>query len=161
MAKMHAAGVLYERSAMKNVVFNIPNPYPANRYVFVYGTLRRGDANDISKLKPAPRYIGDTQISGKMYHLGGYPGITLDANSDSTNIIIGEVYQITEPLERILDGIESEYPAQSDEYYKRDITVVLDGSANNLTFDCIVYEINSAYIQGKKLIASGDWVKHK
>jgi gamma-glutamylcyclotransferase (GGCT)/AIG2-like uncharacterized protein YtfP len=154
---MHAAGVLYARSAMNNIVFNIPNPYPANRYVFVYGTLRRGDTNDITKLKPAPRYVGDTQINGKMYHLGGYPGITLDTNLDSTNIIVGEVYEITEPLERVLDGIESEYPAQADEYYKRDIKIVVNG----VTLDCIVYEINGAYIQDKKLIASGDWVKGK
>jgi gamma-glutamylcyclotransferase (GGCT)/AIG2-like uncharacterized protein YtfP len=139
------------------MTFNIPNPYPHIRHVFVYGTLRRGDANDITKLKPTPRYVGDTQVSGKMYHLGGYPGITLDTNLEGANIIIGEVYEITEPLERILDGIESEYPAQADEYYKRDIKIVVNG----VTLDCIVYEINGAYIQDKKLIASGDWVKGK
>jgi gamma-glutamylcyclotransferase (GGCT)/AIG2-like uncharacterized protein YtfP len=134
-------------------MFIIPNPYPKNRHIFVYGTLRRGDANDITKLIPTPVHIGDTKIKGRMYHLGGYPGITLGGG----NSIIGEVYAITEPLERLLDGIESEYPAQADEYHKRDIEVAVDG----LLLDCIVYEINSAYIQGKALISSGDWLKDK
>lgn len=135
------------------MIFNIPNPYPKNRHVFVYGTLRRGDANDITKLNPAPIYIGNSQISGSMYHLGGYPGITLGGE----NTIIGEIYAITEPLERLLDGIESEYPAQTDEYAKRDIQVAL----NQQLLNCIVYEINEAYVQGKPRIMSGDWIKSR
>jgi gamma-glutamylcyclotransferase (GGCT)/AIG2-like uncharacterized protein YtfP len=133
------------------MVFNIPNQYPKIRHVFVYGTLRQGDSNDITKLDPAPVYIGNSSIKGNMYHLGGYPGVTLGG----MNTIIGEVYAITEPLERLLDGIESEYPAQADEYAKRDIKVTVNGK----TLDCIVYEINAAYIQGKPQIISGDWVK--
>ena len=131
----------------------IPNPYPKNRHVFVYGTLRRGDANDITQLTPAPVYIGDSQISGNMYHLGTYPGVTLGGQ----NHILGEVYAITEPLERLLDGIESEYPAQADEYAKRDIEV----SVNGQMLDCIVYEINATYIQGKPQILGGDWIKSR
>lgn len=135
------------------MIFNIPNPYPKNRHVFVYGTLRRGAANDVTKLNPAPIYIGNSQISGSMYHLGGYPGITLGGE----NTIIGEIYAITEPLERLLDGIESEYPAQTDEYAKRDIQVAL----NQQLLNCIVYEINEAYVQGKPRIVSGDWIKSR
>ena len=40
------------------------------RHVFVYGTLRRGQANDINRLLPAPRYVGQGVITGVMYHLG-------------------------------------------------------------------------------------------
>lgn len=135
------------------MIFNIPHPYPKNRHVFVYGTLRQGDANDITKLNPAPVYLGDSSIKGNMYHLDGYPGVTLGGE----NTIIGEVYAITEPLERLLDGIESEYPAQADEYAKRDIEV----SVNGLLLDCIVYEINTAYIQDKPQILNGDWIKSR
>jgi gamma-glutamylcyclotransferase (GGCT)/AIG2-like uncharacterized protein YtfP len=134
-------------------IFDIPNPYPKVRRVFVYGTLRKSDSNDITKLIPSPVYIGNSQISGNMYHLGGYPGVTLGG----ANVIVGEVYAITEPLERLLDGIESEYPAQADEYDKRDIQVLV----NNQMLDCIVYEINTAYIQGKPQITNGDWVKSR
>lgn len=85
--------------------------------------------------------------------MGGYPGITLGGE----NTIIGEIYAITEPLERLLDGIESEYPAQTDEYAKRDIQVAL----NQQLLNCIVYEINEAYVQGKPRIVSGDWIKSR
>lgn len=133
------------------MIFDIPSPYPKNRYVFVYGTLRKGDSNDITKLTPAPVYIGNSIIKGDMYHLGGYPGVTLGGSGN----IIGEVYAITEPLERLLDGIESEYPAQSDEYVKRKLKIVMDEQS----LDCIVYEINAAYIKDKTPIMSGDWIK--
>ena len=133
------------------MIFNIPNPYPKIRHIFVYGTLRKGDSNDITKLTPAPVYIGNSMIKGNMYHLGGYPGVTLGG----ADHIMGEVYAITEPLERLLDGIESEYPAQANEYAKREITIVMDEQS----LICIVYEINAAYIKDKPHIMSGDWIK--
>ena len=133
--------------------FHIPSPYPTSRHVFVYGTLRRGDDNDITCLQPAPSFAGRAHIAGRMFHLGGYPGVTLGG----AGVIEGEVYAISEALERVLDGIESEYPAQADEYYKRDIVVVVDGQP----MACIVYEINAAYTQGKPHILSGDWVKNR
>lgn len=135
------------------MIFNIPSPYPKIRHVFVYGTLRKGDSNDINKLTPAPVYIGNSIIKGNMYHLGGYPGVTLGGSGH----IMGEVYAITEPLERLLDGIESEYPAQANEYAKRELTIVMDEQS----LACIVYEINTTYIKDKPQIMSGDWIQNR
>jgi gamma-glutamylcyclotransferase (GGCT)/AIG2-like uncharacterized protein YtfP len=126
---------------------------PEAQLFFVYGTLRRGDDNDITRLSPAPQFIGDAKISGTMYHLGGYPGVTLGGS----NTIIGEVYAVSAELEKKLDAIESEYPAQPDEYAKRAIHVEVSGQRR----DCFVYEINPAYISGKPVITSGDWVKDR
>lgn len=120
---------------------------------FVYGTLRRGDDNDITRLEPAPQFIGSASIAGTMFHLGGYPGVTLSG----TGKIIGEVYAVSAELERKLDAIESEYPAQPDEYAKRAIQVQVAGQWR----DCFVYEINPNYTLGKPIIASGDWVKDR
>jgi gamma-glutamylcyclotransferase (GGCT)/AIG2-like uncharacterized protein YtfP len=133
--------------------FHIPQPYPASRHVFVYGTLRRGDDNDITRLQPPPRFVGVAPMAGSMFHLGAYPGVTLGG----TGVVQGEVYAISEALERVLDGIESGYPAQSDEYAKRETTVTVNG----VLLDCIVYEIDAKYIAGKPHIASGDWVKNR
>jgi gamma-glutamylcyclotransferase (GGCT)/AIG2-like uncharacterized protein YtfP len=121
--------------------------------VFVYGTLRRGDDNDITLLAPAPQFIGDASIAGTMYHLGAYPGVRLGGSGR----IVGEVYSVTKQLKKKLDAIESEYPAQRDEYAKRTIQVQVLGAMR----DCFVYEINPAYIEGKPVIASGDWVKDR
>lgn len=125
----------------------------SQRHVFVYGTLRQGDDNDINKLSPAPCFVGTSSVAGMMYHLGAYPGVVLtDAPQDN---IVGEVYAITPELEKMLDEIEMIYPQQRDEYNKR--RVVVRVGARQLS--CLFYEINPSYIIGKPVIASGDWVK--
>lgn len=126
---------------------------PEDRLFFVYGTLRRGDDNDITRLEPAPEFVGPASIRGTMYHLGGYPGVALRGDGP----ILGEVYRVKPLLERKLDAIESEYPAQSDEYAKREIRV----QVNEQWLDAFVYEINPNYTAGKPVIASGDWVKDR
>jgi gamma-glutamylcyclotransferase (GGCT)/AIG2-like uncharacterized protein YtfP len=122
----------------------------APRYAFVYGTLRRGEVNDITRLSPSPVYIGRAHISGRMYHLGAYPGVRLGL----PNVVTGEVYGISAELEVRLDEIEFIYPQQSDEYAKREVNVNVNGQ----TLCCLVYEINLDHTVGKPLIASGDWV---
>jgi gamma-glutamylcyclotransferase (GGCT)/AIG2-like uncharacterized protein YtfP len=134
----------------------MPEPVPPStteRLFFVYGTLRQGDDNDITRLQPAPRWVGPARIKGVMHHLGGYPGVTLGGDAD----VVGEVYAVSPALEAKLDAIESEYPAQADEYAKREITVLVDGQS----LACFVYEINPCYVLGKPVIASGDWVKDR
>lgn len=125
----------------------------STHHVFVYGTLRQGDDNDITLLSPTPYFVGPGKVAGVMYHLGAYPGVVLtDAPQDN---IVGEVYAITPELEKVLDEIEMIYPQQRDEYSKR--MVVVRVGARQLS--CLFYEINPAYIIGKPVIASGDWVK--
>lgn len=120
-------------------------------HVFVYGTLRRGDDNDINRLTPPPVFVASATIKGQLFHLGRYPGMLLGGDADVT----GEVYVITPALERKLDEIEELYPQQTDEYFKRTVVVQIDERA----ISCIVYEINPAYVVGKPLIHGGDWVK--
>lgn len=128
-------------------------PAAAPRHVFVYGTLRRGDDNDITRLSPAPRFVGNASIAGTMHHLGGYPGVVLGGSSQ----VSGEVYAIEAALERRLDEIEELYPQQTDEYFKRLVPVTVDGR----TLECIVYEINPRYVAEARVIASGDWVRDR
>ena len=91
------------------------------RHVFVYGTLRQGDDNDITQLTPAPQWIAPATLAGAMYHLGAYPGVVLGGEGT----VQGEVYAITPELERQLDEIEELYPQQKDEYFKRMVTVLV------------------------------------
>lgn len=129
----------------------MPQAPATPRHVFVYGTLRRGDDNDITCLSPAPRWVGEARIAGTMYHFGRYPGVLLGGDGQVT----GEVYEISPELERVLDEIEELYPQQTNEYFKRRITVQTVGRS----VDCIVYEINAALVADKPVIASGDWVR--
>ena len=131
----------------------MPEAATSLRHVFVYGTLRRGGDNDINRLEPAPVFVGTGRIGGTMYHFDRYPGVTLGGEG----VIEGEVYAVTPQLERLLDEIEELYPQQTNEYFKRDIDVEVDGHLVR----CFVYEINPDYVTGKRIIASGDWVRHR
>jgi gamma-glutamylcyclotransferase (GGCT)/AIG2-like uncharacterized protein YtfP len=119
-------------------------------HVFVYGTLRRGDDNDINRLSPVPQALGHATLQGTMYHLGAYPGVVLGGE----RMVAGEVYAISERLQQVLDEIEEVYPQQRDEYLKRVVYVTVQGEA----IPCVVYEINPRYIVGRPVIVSGDWV---
>lgn len=125
------------------------------RYVFVYGTLRQGEARDITRLLPAPRWVGPARVPGVLYHLGAYPGVVLGAPGWTH----GEVYEISPELERLLDEIEEVWPQQSGEYAKRERAVQLDEAAEEVI--CIVYEVAPDRILGMPVIPGGDWVKHR
>lgn len=127
----------------------IPSPSPA-RCVFVYGTLRRGGSNDITRLLPAPRFVGPAQIQGTLYHLGGYPGLVLGDGG----AVVGEVYAIEPGLESHLDGIEEIHGRPDDEYFKRKVRLLVDGDP----VDCLVYEINPDRLTAAPRIDSGDWI---
>ena len=119
-------------------------------YVFVYGTLREGGDNDISRLHPAPQFVGRAQVKGTLYHLGRYPGLTLGG----ATAVVGEVYAITPELEQVLDEIEELYPLQTNEYFKEILPVDVAGR----TVPCIVYVINPDRTVGKPVLTGGDWV---
>lgn len=130
------------------------DPLPAAaqpRCVFVYGTLRRGGSNDITRLRPAPRLIGHAQVAGSLYHLGAYPGMTLGG----AHRVQGEVYAIAPQLEALLDEIEDLGANPSDEYRKRELPVLVQGRVLN----CLVYEINPQRLAAAPQIAHGDWLR--
>ena len=121
------------------------------RYVFVYGTLRRGEQRDINLLLPTPLFLGYGQTPGVLYDLGSYPGVRLGGSQ----FVRGEVYQIGLELERQLDEIEEVWPQQTGEYVKREVVVQCAGQA----LACLVYEVALVHTQGRGVIESGDWVK--
>ena len=121
------------------------------RCVFVYGTLRRGGSNDITRLQPAPRFVGPAQVAGVLYHLGAYPGLLLGGD----RWVVGEVYAIEPALEAILDAIECVAGQPGDEYIRREVVVLLEGQS----LACLVYEINPPYVAAAPVIASGDWLQ--
>lgn len=142
-------------------------------YVFVYGTLRRGESRDINLLLPAPRWLGLASVPGVLHDLGDYPGMILQGES----LVTGEVYEISEELERQLDEIEEVWPQKTGEYNKRQVLVQLDSTPSVLLLhiessshylsnglkkiNCILYEISLERTRGMQVIAGGDWVQHR
>ncbi len=134
-----------------------PTPPSVRRHVFVYGTLRRGDVRDITRLRPEPQFVGMASVAGVLYDLGPYPGVVLGGPAR----VIGEVYAISGALERQLDEIEEVWPQQTGEYHKQTVRVRLDQpepSSGAMELDCLVYEINPTRTAGKPVLTSGDWL---
>lgn len=125
------------------------------RFVFIYGTLRRGERNDITQLKPEPCYVGHAALAGTLYHLGAYPGLLLAGANSAATDVVGEVYAIAPALEARLDEIEGILPQGGGEYAKRECLVELAGQL----IACLVYEINPERLHGRPVIADGDWVR--
>lgn len=132
----------------------------SERYLFVYGTLRCGGRNDITRLHPSPRLVGRASAPGLLYTLGPYPGMRLHGHQEDDLPVVGEVYAITPALEQQLDVIEGLVPGapphEDDEYAKREISVTVQGRA----LRCAVYEINSRFALEHARLKHGDWLLH-
>ena len=128
-------------------------PEPLVRHVFVYGTLRRGGRNDINRLEPAPRYVGMGEVKGSLYHFDWYPGLTLGGAEAVT--VVGEVYEVTPQLEKVLDEIEDLADTPDSEYFKREMPVLVDGR----DVPCFLYEINPRRVEGRQRMPHGDWIR--
>lgn len=135
-----------------------PEPL-AQRHVFVYGTLRRGGSNDITRLTPAPRWVGDACLPGVLYTLGAYPGMRLDGHAPGDMPVRGEVYAIEPALEQVLDGIEGLVPGapaqDDDEYARREVWVAVDGRL----LQCLMYEIHPRFALPQVRLDHGDWLR--
>lgn len=125
--------------------------------VFVYGTLRKGGSNDINRLFPPPVLCGSSSVLGCLYDLGAYPGLLLTSGPDEGGVaVLGEVYAIDPALERQLDLIEGIQGRLDDEYFRRQVSVNVEGQS----CVCLIYEINPACVPDRPLIEHGDWIRH-
>ena len=132
----------------------IPDPGGSSgRYVFVYGTLRKGGSNDITRLAPTPVWVGNACIAGTLFDLGAYPGLLLQGEGP----VVGEVYAISAELEQRLDEIEEVAPQPSGEYDKRWLWINAEGSR----LLCLVYEMAAGRLEHAAVIGRGDWMAHQ
>lgn len=127
----------------------MPHADAPTRHVFVYGTLRAGGSNDIRRFVPAPQRVGEASIAGVLYDLGDYPGLVLGGAA----WVRGEVYRIAPKLEAALDRLEAVADDDSGLYIKREVGVLVGRRA----LRCLVYEIHPSRIEGRPVIAGGDW----
>jgi gamma-glutamylcyclotransferase (GGCT)/AIG2-like uncharacterized protein YtfP len=137
--------------------------------VFVYGTLLRGEANDIVLAAQrhgiaAPQRLGPAMVRGALYDFGSYPGLVPDPHGAAVR---GDVYRIDAALVPVLDEIEEVYPGQEGLFVQRRIGVEVDGSEREGgvggigRYDCLFYPVAPAATVGLPVIASGDWRAHR
>jgi len=131
--------------------------------VFVYGTLRRGEANDIVSAATrhgiaAPELLGRATVQGILYDFGSYPGLIPDPNGGD---VLGDVYRIDPALVPVLDEIEEVYPGQQGLFLHRQIRVEPFGDGLPAPCDCLFYPITLAAAAQHPAIEGGDWVVHR
>jgi len=125
--------------------------------LFVYGTLLRGERADITKniLIHSTSLVRADEINGKLYHLGGFPGVKLVSAPESDfnanlPIVKGEVYYIgDQSMVSILDHYEG-YSENHDGLYDRCQVLTKGGKL------VWVYTYNGPVIDDQ-LIETGSW----
>lgn len=127
--------------------------------VFVYGTLRAGEVNDLNRAAAqhgigAATLVGTASIAGRLYDFGTYPGLVLDA---SAGPVLGDVYDIPDALLPVLDEIEEVYPGQATLFIRETQSVMLDGAP----VDCLLYPVAAGAVAGLVRIDGGDWVAYR
>ncbi|MFP3693446.1 gamma-glutamylcyclotransferase, partial [Burkholderia sp. SIMBA_048] len=73
--------------------------------VFVYGTLRAGEVNDIRAAAARndiaePNLLGSATVRGHLFDFGLYPGLVVD---EAGVEVKGDVYEIDDELIAVLD----------------------------------------------------------
>lgn len=129
------------------------------QHVFVYGTLRAGEANDISVAAArngiaAPTLVGTASLRGRLFDFGSYPGMVVDP---AAGYVIGDVYAIDDALVAVLDEIEEVYPGVEGLFLAREASVEIDGAR----VSCRFYPVARESVKGLPEIRGGDWVAYR
>jgi gamma-glutamylcyclotransferase (GGCT)/AIG2-like uncharacterized protein YtfP len=133
------------------------------QHVFVYGTLRAGEVNDINRAAErngiaAPQWIGAAYVHGELFDFGSYPGLVLDPQGAR---IRGDVYEIDDTLVPVLDEIEDVYPGVEGLFRAHRLHVEVDVENTRGPVDCLIYPVSVTAVQNMPRIDGGDWVEHR
>jgi gamma-glutamylcyclotransferase (GGCT)/AIG2-like uncharacterized protein YtfP len=133
------------------------------QHVFVYGTLRAGESNDIHRAAQrngiaAPVLIGSGHINGRLYDFDVYPGLVLDPAAGPVH---GDIYRIDETLIPVLDEIEEIVPGVIGLYRSERLHVSVEVDGRAQVIDCLVYPVSEEAVEGLPRIDNGDWVVYR
>ena len=133
----------------------IPTLSQQGRFVFVYGTLKRGHHNYHRFLKGASRFISEATIPGAALLTDGVLPYCVKS-SHKKDQVQGEVFQVSKACLQELDCLEN-HP----HWYQRE-KVIIDVGANE-PLDAWVYFIDSNHSQIRDnsltQISDGVWRK--
>lgn len=129
-------------------------------YLFIYGTLLPEYApNEIADTVRRLSYVGPAYVHGRLYDLGEYPGVILDASSPTK--ISGHLFKLPQN-QSVLAALDS-YEGFESENLKKSLfvrertTVTLD---DKRSVQCWIYVYNRDP-GAAPLVLSGDYAKHQ
>lgn len=120
-----------------------------NDFLFVYGSLRRGERADLSPRLGA-KYMGEAEINGLLYGVAWYPGVKLldfpDKFTGEIPTVKGDVFQLLDDdIITLLDAYEG-YP---DLFGRSEVTAKGGQKVWVYTYNGDVWP--------ESLVPSGDW----
>jgi gamma-glutamylcyclotransferase (GGCT)/AIG2-like uncharacterized protein YtfP len=124
---------------------------PNQHYLFVYGSMRRGERNDIALQAPEAVFVTRAFVRGRLYDQGENPCIALDPLA---SWITGELYMIAAPMLESVDRME--LAAGS---FQRTQAVVHDAAGGG--WPCWIYLPPSPPAHRHSVIPGGDWVRYR
>lgn len=124
--------------------------------VFLYGTLRRGEINDLERAAAraglaAPVAIGSARVPGTLVDFGDWPGLLPAAGGPG---VLGELYQVGPELLALMDRIEEYTPGIPCCFARRDVMA----QTENGPVACQYYPIDPAFRGKAPDIDGDDWV---
>lgn len=140
-------------------------------YVFVYGTLRAGEINDLAQAAarrglPAASHVGPASVPGMLVDFGDWPGLI---PVDDGRRVRGDVFRVDPALIALMDEIEEYRPGQPCLFVRREVGARLEpsndasptppGAAGLLT--CQYYPIDPALRAAAVDIAGDDWIAYR
>jgi gamma-glutamylcyclotransferase (GGCT)/AIG2-like uncharacterized protein YtfP len=129
-------------------------------YLFAYGTLRGSAETEWSRfLSATSRFADSGRTRGALFHLGGYPGVTVCTEDDAW--VRGEVFLLNDPssalpLLDVYEGCSPDDPPPH-EFERQVVTVELD-SGRSVEAWAYIYCLET---RGKARIGSGDYLHTK
>ena len=126
-------------------------------YLFVYGTLRKAfNLHLFKQIENDIQWLGLSEIRGKLYDLGYYPGAVQEDNS----IITGDVFRLIYPRKvlAILDEYEGYDPANEIQslFVREKESILL---TNGKDIEAWVYWYNRS-VKEKRRIDCGDYLDY-
>lgn len=119
------------------------------RYLFAYGTLRKGDYN-YERFKHGIKYMQDYRLNNyRLYNLGSYP-VAIEARSSNDSILC-DILEITDKVYQEIKNMEL-----GAGYQETNTGLTVHGPDSNLYIFTM-----SKIPEGASFIKSGDWFNRK
>ncbi|MDX2063713.1 MAG: gamma-glutamylcyclotransferase family protein [Bacteroidia bacterium] len=119
--------------------------------LFAYGTLREASKLQEARfLRASAKRIARAKLPARLYDLGEYPGVRYSRKK--TDRVVGEVFELTENPRAVLKYLDA---YEGEEYVRKKYLVELETGGK---VEAWVYEYVGP-LDGKRLIASGDYLK--
>ncbi|MGB3817428.1 MAG: gamma-glutamylcyclotransferase [Achromobacter sp.] len=132
-------------------------------YVFVYGTLRAGEINDLAQAArrrglPPPRHVGAATVPGALVDFGDWPGLLPVRDGRR---VLGDIYAVTPALLGLMDEIEEYVPGRPGCFVRRPVLARPLPPAGAAPLACQYYPIDPAWRGAAPDVNGDDWIAYR